>query len=146
MSFDYNSKTSGELTQRDGSRTQLFGGGDFGNYQQPKPSSLSDRLPSNFDYSQASLSQLESQSEMQMGLMSEKINALKSLSIRMGDEIRGSNNTLDQLGNTFEQTGTKLKKNFKKMMIMAKNSRIPLKTWLIIFGILVLLFFYVWIR
>ncbi|QEU60909.1 Bet1 [Kluyveromyces lactis] len=147
MSSNY-SGMQGDLTQRDASRTQLFAGTDFSKYkqQQDRPSSPFDRPSPGVDYSQATLSQLESQSDEQMNTMSEKINALKNLSLRMGDEIRGSNQTLDQLGNVFEQTSNRLKRTFKRMMVMAQNSRIPLKIWFIIFGILTLLFFYVWIR
>ncbi|CDO93897.1 unnamed protein product [Kluyveromyces dobzhanskii CBS 2104] len=147
MSSNYDG-FQGDLTQRDASRTQLFAGADFSQYkqQQGRPTSPFDRSSPNVDYSQATLSQLESQSDEQMNTMSQKINALKGLSIRMGDEIRGSNQTLDQLGNVFEQTSNRLKRTFKKMMVMAKSSRIPLKTWFIIFGVLSLLFFYVWIR
>lgn len=146
MSSNYNGDGSGGLTQRDASRTQLFSGADFAKYKQPRPTSPFDQPGGKIDYSQASLSQLESQSDEHMGMMSEKINALKNLSVRMGDEIRGSNQTLDQLGNVFDQTSARLKRTFKKMMVMAQNSRVPLKTWLIIFGVLIMLFFYVWIR
>lgn len=81
-----------------------------------------------------------------MGLMGQKIQALKSLSIRMGDEIRGSNHTLDQLGDTFENTAAKLKGTFKNMMVMAQKSRISIKMWLLIFFIVALFFFWVRIR
>lgn len=78
--------------------------------------------------------------------MGQRIQALKSLSLRMGDEIRGSNQTLDNLGDTFQDTTTKLKNTFSNMMIMAKKSRISIKTWLIIFFVVGLTFFWVWIR
>ncbi|BAO41048.1 Protein transport protein BET1 [Kluyveromyces marxianus] len=138
----------GDLTQRDASRTQLFDGADFSKYQQrqQKPTSSFEKSSSGIDYSQATLSQLESQSDEQMNMMSQKIHALKSLSLRMGDEIRGSNQTLDQLGNVFEQTTNRLKRTFKNMMVMAQKSGVSIKTWLIIFGGLTLLFFYIWIR
>lgn len=81
-----------------------------------------------------------------MGLMGERIQALKSLSLKMGDEIRGSNQTLDSLGETFQQTATKVKNNLSNMLVMAKNSRIGIRTWLLIFFVVGLLFFWVWIR
>ncbi|AET39531.1 Bet1p Ecym_4492 [Eremothecium cymbalariae DBVPG len=98
------------------------------------------------DYSQSMLAQLESQSDAEVGIMSEKLKALKNLSLRMGEEIRGSSHTLDELGNTFEQGSVKLKRTFNKMMIMAKKSKISIKTWLLIFFSVGVLFFYVWIR
>lgn len=131
------------MHQRDNNRTQLF---DL-NYDQ-----LANRASSPYDkgnkldISQSTLSQLESQNDDQMSTMKEKIGALKSLSLRMGEEIRGSNHTMDQLGEVFEGTSTKLKQTFNKMLIMAKTSRISLRTWLFIFFVVFLLFFWVWIR
>lgn len=98
-----------------------------------------------FDYSQSTLAQLESQSDEQVGQMGQKIKALKSLSLKMGDEIRNSNHSLNELGSTFENTRLKLKGTFDNMMIMAKRSRISIKTWLLIFFVVGLLFFLVWI-
>ncbi|KAG0671726.1 protein transport protein bet1 [Kluyveromyces marxianus] len=127
----------GDLTQRDASRTQLFDGADFSKYQQrqQKPTSSFEKSSSGIDYSQATLSQLESQNS-----------CIKEFITKNGDEIRGSNQTLDQLGNVFEQTTNRLKRTFKNMMVMAQKSGVSIKTWLIIFGGLTLLFFYIWIR
>lgn len=114
MSSEYAEST---LYQRDPSRTQLFGAAD--------PTLIDDRTSpydkGKLDYSQSTLAHLESQSEEQMGVMTEKIRALKSLSMRMGDEIRGSNKTLDQLDDTFQRTTVKLKQTFNNMMDMAKD-------------------------
>lgn len=98
-----------------------------------------------FDYSESRLSQLESQSEEHIGSMTQKVKALKALSMKMGDEIRGSNHTLNSLGDTFENTSKKLKNTFGSMMEMAKRSRISIKTWLLIFFLVAILFFWVWI-
>lgn len=80
-----------------------------------------------------------------MSVMGEKIKALKVLSMKMGDEIRGSNQAIDTLGDSFENMSMKLKNTFTDMMTMAKNSTIGLKAWLIIFAVVFLLFFWVWI-
>lgn len=98
------------------------------------------------DYSQGSLARLESQNEEGMSLMGERIQALKSLSLKMGDEIRGSNQSLDNLSETFQQTASKVKNNLTNMLVMAKNSRISIKTWLLIFAFVGILFFWVWIN
>ncbi|OEJ81924.1 Protein transport protein BET1 [Hanseniaspora osmophila] len=97
------------------------------------------------DYNGSMLSQLESQSEEQMSIMGTKVKQLKNLTTKMGDEIRSSNSTVSQLGETFEGTSLKLKKTFNKMMIMASKSRIPLRTWFLIFVVIGFLFFYVWV-
>lgn len=115
------------------------------NGQDTRPSSPYENN-SKIDYSESSLARLESQNEEEVGIMSQKIQALKSLSLKMGDEIRGSNQTLDSLGDTFQRTSAKVKANLSNMLVMAKNSRISIKTWLIIFFIVGVLFFWVWIR
>ena len=110
-------------------------------------SNLNDVSDSNrgLDYNGSMLSQLESQSEEQMSLMGTKVKQLKNLTLKMGDEIRSSNSAVSQLGETFEGTSLRLKKTFNKMMIMASKSRIPLRTWFLIFVVIGLLFFYVWV-
>ncbi|SCV05973.1 LANO_0H19262g1_1 [Lachancea nothofagi CBS 11611] len=137
------SNQDGGLHQRDnGSRTQLF---------DSKYDNLSGRASSpyekggNLDFSQSTLSNLENQSDRHVSAMSEKLNALKSLSLKMGEEIRGSNDTVDKLGNVFEGTSKRLKRTYRDMMKMAGSSRIPMKTWLIIFFVVFLFFFWVWI-
>ncbi|SMN17726.1 similar to Saccharomyces cerevisiae YIL004C BET1 Type II membrane protein required for vesicular transport between the endoplasmic reticulum and Golgi complex [Maudiozyma saulgeensis] len=138
--------TEDSLYQRDNARTQLFG-------------TIVDRKPANgddysaspyakntkFDYDENTLSQLESQSDEQMGQMGKRIQALKSLSLRMGDEIKNGNHSLNDLGSTFENTKVKLKDTFGNMMDMAKRSRISIKTWLLIFSFVGIMFFWVWI-
>ncbi|AMD20736.1 HDL008Cp [Eremothecium sinecaudum] len=122
-------------------RTLLFGS---------KPNNPTERASSPYnsssiDYSQSTLAQLESQSDGHVNIMRDKVKALKDLSLKMGEEIRGSSNTIEGLENTFEQTRTKLKRTFNRMMIMAKNSTISFKTWLLIILAVFLLFGYVWI-
>lgn len=135
--------SEGNVYQRDNARTQLFGSVNAADDESApvSPYASSTRL----DYSQATLAQLESQSEEQMGAMGKRIQALKSLSVRMGDEIRGSNQNINNLNDTFESTTKKLKNTFANMMEMAGSSRISIKTWLLIFGIVFLIFFWVWI-
>lgn len=138
------------LSQRDQTRQQLFN-----NIPDKQSSSLNNGLNTTpisaydnnnkFDYKQDTMAQLESQSNDEINTMTQKIRALKGLTLRMGDEIRGSNQTLNDLGDNFENTTKVLKKTFNNMMIMAKNSKITLKTWLVIFFIITILFFWVWI-
>ncbi|CCF60468.1 hypothetical protein KAFR_0K01130 [Kazachstania africana CBS 2517] len=134
----------GTLNQRDNNRTQLFGDVNRFNSETERPSSPYTKNAS-FDYSQSSLAQLESQSEEQVGQMKQKVQALKNLSLKMGDEIRGSNHTLNDLNNSFHNASNKLKGTFNNMIVMAKKSKIGIKTWLIIFLVIGLLFFWVWI-
>lgn len=138
------------MSQRDQTRQQLFG-----NISNKKNASGVDERgdtpvsaydnDNRFDYKQDTMAQLESQSNEEINIMTQKIRALKGLTLKMGDEIRGSNQTLNDLSDNFENTTKLLKKTFKNMMIMAKNSKITLKTWFIIFFIICILFFWVWI-
>jgi len=83
--------------------------------------------------------------------------------MKMGEEIRDSNKTLEDLvsvfiaftynslliqkkGNTFDQLGTRLKNTFNRMLVMAKKSGISLKTWGMLFILVILFFLWVWIR
>lgn len=142
-----NRYTSDSLNQRDQSRTQLFGSYDNTDREDTPVSAYSDNVGSNkkFDYSQASLAQLESQSSEQMNVMGSKLKALKHLSLKMGDEIRGSNDTVNNLNDTFQNTTVKLKSTFNNMMDMASRSGVSIKTWLLIFFLVAILFFWVWI-
>lgn len=103
------------------------------------------RNKSRFDYSQANLAQLESQSTEQMTIMGQKLKALKQLSLKMGDEIRGGSDTVNNLNDTFQNTTIKLKSTFNNMMEMASKSGVSIKTWVLIFFIVGILFFWVWI-
>lgn len=63
----------------------------------------------------------------------------------MGDEIRGSSDTVNNLNDTFQNTTIKLKSTFNNMMVMASKSGVSIKMWLLIFFIVAILFFWVWI-
>lgn len=136
--------TAGSLNQRDQSRTQLFG--SFKEQEETPVSAYGNgNNKSKFDYSQSSLAQLESQSTDQMNIMGQKLKALKHLSLKMGDEIRGSNETVNNLNDTFHNTTVKLKSTFNNMMDMASRSGVSIKIWLLIFFVVAVLFFWVWI-
>lgn len=77
--------------------------------------------------------------------MGQKLKALKQLSLKMGDEIRGSSDTVNNLNDTFQNTTIKLKSTFNNMMVMASKSGVSIKMWLLIFFIVAILFVWVWI-
>lgn len=98
------------------------------------------------DYNESLLNQLESQNDEDISSMHVKLKKLKHLSLKMNDEIDFSNNEIiNNLNGTFGDTVTKLKNVMGKAKDMADRSRISFKTWLIIFGFVFLLFFYIWI-
>lgn len=96
--------------------------------------------------SDSMLDSLESQNDKQIEGLSAKVKLLKDLTVRIGDEVRDSNKLLTDLENNFENARTKLKGTFQRMIIMADKAGISWRMWLIFFGLIFLVFFYVWWR
>ncbi|ODV86966.1 hypothetical protein CANARDRAFT_27307 [[Candida] arabinofermentans NRRL YB-2248] len=97
------------------------------------------------DYNASLLSQLESQNDETVSIMGSKISALKNLSLKMGDEINKSKLNLNSFGGDMESTMNNVKGNFKRMIIMADKTGISWKIWLLFFGVIFFVFFWVWI-
>ncbi|GMF13488.1 unnamed protein product [[Candida] boidinii] len=97
------------------------------------------------DYNATLLSQLESQNEEYYGKMSEKVELLKNLGLRMGTEIKKSHLSLDGLQNDMELGQKRLKMTFNRMLIMAERTGISWKIWVSFFLIIFTLFFWVWL-
>ncbi|CDR39973.1 CYFA0S04e01090g1_1 [Cyberlindnera fabianii] len=118
-------------------RTSLF--------DQPQRVQSPYERPSQRDLSASELEQMESQSEEQQNIMFGKIASLRSLSEKMGVEIRAGNQTIENLEDTFGKIQQTLKRTWTKMMVMAQQSTIPLKTWFLFFGAIFFVFFIIWI-
>lgn len=97
------------------------------------------------DYNSTLLSQLESQNEEYYGKMSEKVELLKNLGLRMGTEIKKSHLSLDGLQNDMELGQKRLKMTFNRMLIMAEKTGISWKIWVSFFFIIFTFFFWVWL-
>ncbi|KAF2160842.1 hypothetical protein M409DRAFT_59629 [Zasmidium cellare ATCC 36951] len=96
-------------------------------------------------YSDAVLSELESQNDDQASEMSKKVKMLKDLTISIGDEIRDSSGMIDKMNESFEGTRNRLRGTMNHMLRMAERSGIPWKVWLGFFLFVFLLFAYVWL-
>lgn len=97
-------------------------------------------------YSAAVLEELESQNDnTATTLLSQKVGQLKQLTIAIGDEIRDSSTLADQLNNTFENTGVRLKGTMRRMLRMAEKTGVGWKVWLGFFAAVWLLFVYIWL-
>lgn len=92
------------------------------------------------------LDSLESQNDKHIEGLSAKVKMLKDITVKIGDEVRDSNNLLTNLENNFEGARTRLKGTYSRMVVMADRSGISLKMWLIFFGIVFIFFFYVWLK
>lgn len=155
-------RSTNYLHQRD-NRTQLFGDMNGGmppssNVYRPGSSPGSTRLstPSNRhtpelhpdrspDFSPALMSQLESQNDEHIEGLSAKIQMLKGITVKIGEEVRDSTKMLGDMEGNFEGARTQLNATYKRMMYMAQRSGIPIKTWLIFFLVVFGFFFYMWL-
>ncbi|CAL1202331.1 unnamed protein product [Candida parapsilosis] len=100
---------------------------------------------SNAKFDESLLSSLESQNDEELNTMGAKINMLKNLGEKMGVEINKSVKLNDEITNGFERGKVTLKNTYNKMVVMSQRAGISWKMWLLVFGIVVLFFFYVWI-
>ncbi|THX21373.1 putative BET1 v-SNARE [Aureobasidium pullulans] len=96
-------------------------------------------------YSDAVLSELESQNDEQVSEMSKKVGMLKDLTLRIGDEIRDSTALAEKMNDQFSNTSNKLKGTMKRMLRMAQSTGVGWKVWLIFFAFVTALFWYVWL-
>ena len=109
------------------------------------------RTPSPYDntkvgaYSQSMMSSLESQNNEELDSILGKVKLLKDLGVKMGDEIRSSSKTMEQLNDTFGMASTKVKLTYNRMIVMSKNAGITWKVWFLFFFAVFLCFFWVWI-
>lgn len=141
--------------QRD-TRTQLFA--TTPNYRaSPANSTSSARGPSpsvtpyreatpnsRGQYSDAVLSQLESQNDEQVEGLSAKIKMLKEVTVEIGDKVRADNKLLQNMEESFERAQVKLRGTFGRMMRMAEKSGVGWKAWVGLFFAIFLVFWYVW--
>jgi len=96
-------------------------------------------------YSDAVLSELESQNDEQVQGMIGKVLRLKDLTMQIGDEIRDSTALAEKMNEGFEGTSRRLKGTMKRMLRMAEKTGIGWKVWLGFFAAVILLFWWVWL-
>ncbi|MCJ1382576.1 protein transport protein bet1 [Xylographa soralifera] len=96
-------------------------------------------------YSDAVLSELESQNDDQVEGMSAKVKMLKDITIAIGDEIRDSSKLADKMNDSFDNTRVRLKGTMNRMLRMAERTGVGWKVWLGFFAAVIFLFWYVWL-
>ncbi|KAF2801716.1 uncharacterized protein BDZ99DRAFT_469458 [Mytilinidion resinicola] len=96
-------------------------------------------------YSDAVLSELESQNEDQLAGMSAKVRMLKDITVAIGDEIRDSTALADKMNNSFDNTRVRLRGTMNRMLRMAEKTGVGWKVWLGFFAAVIFLFWYVWL-
>lgn len=73
---------------------------------------------------------LESQNDRHIEGLTAKVQMLKDITIKIGDEVRDSNKLLQDLESNFDGARTKLKVTFNRMKIMAERSGVSWRVWL----------------
>ncbi|KAI9775080.1 MAG: protein transport protein bet1 [Geoglossum umbratile] len=96
-------------------------------------------------YSDAVLSELESQNDTQLEGMSAKVKMLKDITTAIGDEIRESSALAEKMNDSFESTRVRLRGTMNRMLRMAERTGVGWKVWLAFFSAVALLFWYVWL-
>ncbi|KAI4149244.1 MAG: hypothetical protein LQ340_004727, partial [Diploschistes diacapsis] len=91
-------------------------------------------------YSDAVLSELESQNDEQVEGMSSRVRMLKDLTVAIGDEIRDSSSLADKMNDSFEGTRVRLRGTMNRMLRMAERTGVGWRVWLGFFAALVVLF------
>lgn len=94
-------------------------------------------------YSDAVLSELESQNDDEMKGMSAKVKRLKDLTMMIGDEIRDSTALAEKMNDSFEGTTQRLRGTMNRMLRMAEKTGVGWRVWLMFFAAVILLFWYV---
>lgn len=91
------------------------------------------------------MSQLESQNDEHIEGLSAKIQMLKGITVKIGEEVRDSTKMLGEMEGSFEGAKTQLKATYNRMMYMAQRSGISIKTWVLFFLVVFGFFFYMWL-
>lgn len=139
---------NGGAHQRD-LRTQLFATpqrSPANNTPISRSDSPYDKAPvASAKYNESYLLSLESQNNDEVDTMSQKVNLLKNLGVRMGTEINKSVKLNDEITNTMEKGKITLKNTWNKMIVMSQRAGISWRMWLLVFGVITIWFFWVWL-
>ncbi|OCK78112.1 hypothetical protein K432DRAFT_384124 [Lepidopterella palustris CBS 459.81] len=121
------------------------GGGSPGGLSAGGPAFRSATPNSRGQYSDAVLSELESQNDEQLEGMSAKVRMLKDITVAIGDEIRSSTALAASMEDSFDNTRARLRGTMTRMLRMAERTGVGWKAWLGFFAAVILLFWYVWL-
>ncbi|RWA12242.1 hypothetical protein EKO27_g2869 [Xylaria grammica] len=122
-------------------------------------------------YSDAVLSELESQNDQQVEGILGKVKVLKEvgfyqfpvylalpyptlhyvrsdgfrMTVAIGDEIRDSTALAEKMNDTFDSTRLRLRGTMNRMLLMAERTGVGWKVWLAFFAAVIFIFCYVWL-
>ncbi|ODV93388.1 hypothetical protein PACTADRAFT_5171 [Pachysolen tannophilus NRRL Y-2460] len=159
------SRYSSQLHQRDQTRTSLFsttsnnggGGGSSSNNisksnnvlatetDLPRSSSPYSTPSGQKDYSSSLMDQLESQNNVEINEMTEKVKLLKNIGLKMNTELNSSSINIKSLNENFEKMLPVVKRYGTRVGVIGRDGWFTFKGWLIFFGLVFLIFFIRWI-
>ncbi|KPM40352.1 hypothetical protein AK830_g6168 [Neonectria ditissima] len=106
-------------------------------------------------YSDAVLSELESQNDAHVEGILGKVKVLKSntwinsiasqMTVAIGDEIRESSALAEKMNDSFDSTRLRLRGTMNRMLLMAQRTGVSWKVWIGFFAAVIMLFLYVWL-
>ncbi|KAK7427559.1 protein transport protein bet1 [Neonectria magnoliae] len=96
-------------------------------------------------YSDAVLSELESQNDAHVEGILGKVKVLKSMTVAIGDEIRESSALAEKMNDSFDSTRLRLRGTMNRMLLMAERTGVSWKVWICFFAAVIMLFLYVWL-
>ncbi|KAI1364209.1 hypothetical protein F5Y08DRAFT_217825 [Xylaria arbuscula] len=143
--------------QASGSPSPALGGYGYNSGAGARPSSGSQHLAvenrgfrpatpnTRGQYSDAVLSELESQNDQQVEGILGKVKILKEMTVAIGDEIRDSTALAEKMNDTFDSTRVRLRGTMNRMLLMAERTGVGWKVWLGFFAAVIFIFCYVWL-
>lgn len=96
-------------------------------------------------YSDAVLSELESQNDDEIGVLTGKVRMLKDITMAIGTEIRESTSLAESMNDSFDNTRVRLRGTMNRMLRMAEKTGVGWRVWLGFFFVVGVLFWYVWL-
>ncbi|KAI7856567.1 hypothetical protein BDC45DRAFT_58590 [Circinella umbellata] len=87
---------------------------------------------------------LESQSDERVTGLSAKVQTLKNITGKIGDEIRAGNSLLDTMNNQFGDTGSVLGKTMQNFKIMAEKESGATMCYLVLVIVIMVIIAYYW--
>lgn len=136
--------SNAQIHQRE--RTQLFSNAAPYNpavAMRASSSGLAFHPPAKQQYSDDVLRQLESQNDEHISGLTAKVQILKNISHRIGDEVRESTTLLAGMENKFESARSHVKLTVHKLTHTIKNSGVGWRAWLGLFAIILACFWFV---
>lgn len=94
-------------------------------------------------FTDAMYDQLESQHDEQFSQLSSKITMLKDLTSRIGSEVKEGNGLLGKLEDRFDGARVTVRNTMGRMIRSADKSGVSWRSWLALFGIIILCFWFV---